>query len=242
MWFARKAVLACVLFLTGTVTCPAERILWAKGATHFGNECPPSKGGSCTLAHVVSPNHQLAVEVRRTRDDITFEMIRGSQHFRLLTPTGLDPELDWFVGMEILWAPDSSAVSLAWSETAITFASQIYVVKSTGPVAMDLGGVMADLGKEYPPCVGNVGPCPINRGGKDYNYLTVGWAAPHTVALMGEVGESSSFGHNMGKVNGYEVDTSSGRIVRVLKPKPFRQRWQSHMGWTFNVRNAEGLE
>lgn len=242
MRFAYKTALICLVFLTGAAGCSAERILWAKGATHFGHECPPSRADSCILANVASPDHQIALEVRRTRDDISFEVVRGTKHFRLSTPAGMDAEIGWYTGMEILWAPNSSAVSLAWSENAITLASQIYVMTPDGPIPMDLGAVMADLVKDYPPCVGNPGPCPINRDGKDYNYLTVGWAAPHTVALMGEVGESSSFGRNMAKVNGYEVDVPSGRIVRVLKPKAFKERWQSHMGWAFNVRNANGID
>jgi hypothetical protein len=242
MWFARKVIASCFLLLGFTFACSGESMRWAKGATHFGSECPPAKGDTCTLARVPSPDHRLSVVVRRTREEINFAVIRGAQRSQFAAPTELHQEVDWFTGMEVLWAPDSSAFSLAWSENAITNMSRIYVVKEGRPVAVDLAAVRADLVKDYPACVGVPDHCVVSRDGKDYNYLTVGWAAPHTVAIMGEVGESSSFGRTLGKVNGYEVDAASGKIVRVLKPGAFKRRWQSHMGWTFSVSNAMGVQ
>jgi hypothetical protein len=140
-----------------------------------------------------------------------------------------------FVQMEILWSPDSRAVSFAWNESAITQKSRIYTLKANGPKLVDLQTVLTDLSDAYPPCVGDPDPCRLSKSGADYNYLTVAWAAPHTVVLMGEVPGSSSFGRNMSQVKGYELDVVTGKIVAVLTPEVFKRRWQYRIGWDLRI-------
>ena len=136
-------------------------------------------------------------------------------------------------------APDSSAFSLSWNETAITDRSEVFVVQPEAVRRLDLKPVRESFARKHPLCLGVPAPCEVDQTGLSYNYITVAWAAPHMVVLMAEVPPSSSQGRNMGKVNGYEVDALTGQVSRVLSPAQFKRRWQAHLGWDFNVRDAE---
>jgi hypothetical protein len=99
--FAQTAISSCFLLLVCTSACSAESTLWAKGVTHCGIECPPANGDVCTLARVPSPNRQRVVEVRRTRDEITFALIDAAQRSQFPVPSGHHQEIDWFTAMDI---------------------------------------------------------------------------------------------------------------------------------------------
>ena len=176
----------------------------------------------------------------RSARGFAFEVIAGARHFKVSPASGMSADLDEpYIEMEALWAPDSSAFSLAWNETAITDRSEIYVLEAQGPRQVDLTPVREGFARKFPPCVGDPGPCAVDHNGRGYNYLTVAWAAPHTVVLMAGVPPSSSWGRDMGRVSGYEIDAITGRIMRVLTPVEFKKRWQSHLGWDFSVNAAE---
>lgn len=239
-----KGVWKILLFTTllipgsGFTRAYAEQVLWARGAVHFGHECP--KGSSdCVLAHVPSPDHKKVLIARRVGQAIRFEMVMRPRHipFRLEPYTEADLEGP-YIEMEALWSPDSSAVSLAWNESAITERSAIFVLGRHGARKIDLGCLQESFARRFPPCLGDPAPCAANRNGEDYNYLTVAWAAAHTVVLMAEVPPSSSWGENMGEVWGYEVNVSTGRVVREMPPASFKRRWQSHLGWDLRLSGA----
>ena len=218
----------------------AERIVWARGSVHFGHECkPPAE--SCQLAYVLAPNHRYAVRVARTKESLTVVVVEGVRRFPIPLAKDMNAEMDWFVEMEILWAPDSSAVSFAWNTSAITWSSQIYTVGPDGVRSVDLSEVRRRFVSTWPACVGVEGDCDVSTSGGSYNYLTVAWASPHTVVMMAEVPSSSSYGANLGRVVGYELDTKTDRIVRSMPPREFKRRWQSRMGWEFNLAAAGGL-
>lgn len=237
---------ACLMWIVGFVpllscySASAERFVWARGAVHFGNECkPPAE--SCRLAYVLAPNHQYAISVARTKDNLEVEVVEGAKHFQIPLAEEVGAEMDSFVEMEILWAPDSSAVSFAWSTSAITESSRIYAVGLDGVRSVNLAQVRDNFVRKWPPCVGVEGNCDASAFEKGYNYLTVAWASPHSVVLMAEVPSSSMYGANMGKVVGYEVDTETDKIVRSMTPREFKRRWRSRMGWKFDLAAAEGL-
>jgi hypothetical protein len=220
----------CVVIL-GSGVASAERIVWARGAVHFGHECPPP-AQHCRIAYVPSPNHRYALSVTIAGDVPSFEVLAGGKRYPLSPGS--------FVEMDALWAPDSSALSLAWNSNALMETTQIYTVDADGVHATAMAPVQTDFVRKFPPCVGNPPPCEIDASGKDYNYLTVAWSSPHTVVMMAEVPGSSRFGANLGGVTGYEVDARTGAILRVLKPREFKRRWQWRMGWNFNVADASG--
>ena len=210
----------------------AEKILWAKGARHFGYECP-NDGDTCALALVRSPNGKSTAKVSRQKGIEVFEIIEGSVHYRLPEVED-DPEVP-FVQMEILWSPDSAAVSFAWNSTAITDLTRIYVVGNGTPKLVDISPLIRDFVKQYPPCVGTVGPCDFSANAPDTNCLTVAWSRARTVVLMVEAPETGDYGSNMAQVDGYEFDTSNGQVVRKMDARSFKHRWQSHMGWRFRI-------
>jgi hypothetical protein len=222
--------LALVAVLFAPALGHAEKNIWAKGATHFGKECMPPKK-SCTLAYVKSPDGRKAVVVRIKDETPSIELAQDTATYPL-NPVDRDVP---FVEMEILWSPDSSAVSFAWNNTGITSSSRIYKLTSNGPRAVDLSPVMDTLARAYPPCVAVHERCDLSKSGEDYNYLTVAWSAPHTAVLMGEVPPSSQFGANLGQMEGFEVDASLGKVIRVLTASQFKREWQRHMGWHFRV-------
>jgi hypothetical protein len=52
---------------------------------------------------------------------------------------------------------------------------------------------------------------------------------------MAEVPSSSSYGGIMGQVEGYEIDSVSGRILKRLSATQFKTLWQSEMAFTMRI-------
>lgn len=232
-------LLLALTFSIGSSCASAEQTVWALGGVHFGHECP-NDNASCVLAHVASRDGKKIFVARRSAGAFHFEVLTKGAASQLHPAfrTGVDSD-ESYVEMGFLWAPDSSAFSLSWNETAITERSEVYVVGPQTLRKVDLTFMMRDFAKRFPPCVSDPAPCEIDRHGRFYNYLTVAWAAPHTVVMMAEVPPSSSWGRNLGEVSGYEVNALTGSVVRVMTAAEFKRRWQSHMGWNSTAPNAE---
>lgn len=223
---------AFLLLIPALASASAEHFTWAKGAHHFHAECPQDKS-RCTLARVLSPDHGSALLARVTDGVLTLSIVHGAKGYELVGTLGSMPPVD----LEVLWSPDSSAVSISWNETGITHKTEAFVVTPHGPRLLNLAPVMQDFSRDFPPCVEShdPGPCPYASNGSDANYLAVAWASPHTLVLMAEAGESSSYGKNLAQLEGYEIDASDGKILRELTAAAFKSRWQSHMGWRFRI-------
>lgn len=209
----------------------AETVVWANGATHFGHECKPPLT-SCTLASVKSPDGQNTAIVRIEKDGPIAEIRQGKTTYSLNWK--FDTEVP-FIEMEILWSPDSSAVSFAWNDTAVTQSSRIYNVSAKAPRQVNLHPVMKNFADIYPPCVGDPAPCRLSQSGEDYNYLTLAWSSPHTLVLMAEVPSTSSSGRNLGQLTGYEVNATTGRIVNVMGAGELKRYWQKKIGWNLRI-------
>jgi hypothetical protein len=230
-----KALVLLVIACSSSLLAHGQEDVWARGAVHFGNECADG-GQVCRLASVRSPDGNSIVEVRLSGDALVLRFSKGSAHFtttfRLTDALG-HSEID------LLWSLDSSAFSLTWSKNAYTESTQIFVVGGDGLVATDMSALHHAFALRYPPCAGKRAASYISRTGRDYNYVTVAAKAPHTFVMMAEVPPSSSYGAHMGKVLGYEVDAATGKILDVMRPREFKRRWQSHIGWKFELEGTE---
>jgi hypothetical protein len=158
----RGLCFALSLVATSTL-CGGQGIQWAKGATHFGYECPQAIS-DCTLISVASPDAKSIARVSVAKYVPVVEIITADKRYPLKFLS--DKEVP-FVDMEILWSPDSSAVSFAANDSAISNFSHIFTLTPTGPREVDLSPVMMNMAKEYPPCVGYRDPCVISRTGKE---------------------------------------------------------------------------
>jgi hypothetical protein len=52
---------------------------------------------------------------------------------------------------------------------------------------------------------------------------------------MAEVPSNSEYGGIMGQLEGYEIDSASGRILKRLSATQMKARWQSEMAFTMTI-------
>ena len=125
----RIAASVGLLWLSRAPDAGAEAIVWAKGAAHFGHECAPP-ATNCTLAQVPSPDRRHVLRVSRAGERFRYEIVTDSARESLHPGSDRGADLEEpYVEMEVLWAPDSTAASLSWNETAITDRTEVYVRK-----------------------------------------------------------------------------------------------------------------
>jgi hypothetical protein len=63
------------------------------------------------------------------------------------------------------------------------------------------------------------------------NVAAIRWTErSNRLLMMAWVPDSSSFGANLGRYNGYEVETRTGRILRRYDQREFKQRFGKYCG------------
>jgi hypothetical protein len=221
-------------FLIALPLQAATRPIWGRGATIFGRECPPAHP-ACTLAYVTSPNKELTIAAKLKDDVLTLTLADGMKTFDIKLS---DDEFYW-VDTEVLWSPDSSAFSLTGNPNGYTNQTQLYRVTSTGPQLVNISPIQREMGSTYPPCIGMTNPdvefCNSIRDGSGYNYATFAWTSAHTAVIMAEVTPTGGYGKYLGQIRGYELDVSTGQIIRTMDARELKRRWQRCMAWKLRI-------
>jgi len=93
--------------------------------------------------------------------------------------------------------------------------------------------------KSFPPCrakYADANECAgLAQHPEDVNVAAVDWTrGSSAIVVMAEMPCSSRFGGIMCQVLGYELDASTGRILRRMQPRVFAKEWQPSMAWKFH--------
>ncbi len=187
----------------------------------------PSPNGKYEIACNVIPKEQKVSEsVSETLEAPACELVGPQRR----TP------IDLQVGPEALWAPDSDAVAITHSRGGAlgTYQVLIYRPASTGPVEIATA-VRRDLARRFPACVG--GGCTVAqqkrmRKRSDWvNVAAIRWMNnSDRLLMMAWVPDSSAFGANLGKFNGYVVESRTGRILNRYSEAEFKKKFRKDCG------------
>lgn len=146
--------------------------------------------------------------------------------------------IDLQVGPEALWAPDSDAVAITHSRGGALGTYQVLIYRPEVDGAHDIAtAVRRDLAHRYPACIGSQAGCTaqqrlqMQRDPSWVNVAAIRWIEnSDQLLMMAWVPDSSAFGANLGRHQGYLVDTHTGRILRRYSELEFKRRFQKDCG------------
>jgi hypothetical protein len=130
------------------------------------------------------------------------------------------------VADEVLWSPDSKALLINGSDGG-EGPEYIYVYHLGEPDSrpLDVAAAQEDMLKGFPPCKAKHAPKDCTLSGEDINVIAVDWThGSSAVLVLAEMPCSSSVGGIMRQVLDYELEVSSGRILRRMEAKEFAAR------------------
>jgi hypothetical protein len=237
---ASIVIFSATFFAETSSKTPAARseiTTWSRAA----HPLPYAVGPDPSLfnARVPSPNGKYEIACNSVPRE---QKVSDSVSERLDAPScelvgpGKRTAIDLKVGPEALWAPDSDAVAITHSNGGAlgTYQVLIYRPDSNGPVEI-ASAIRKDLAQRFPACVG--GGCTadqrqqMHRNHDWVNVAAIRWMEKSDRLLMiAWVPDSTAFGANLGKYNGYIVDAHSGRILNRYSEPDFKKRFRKYCG------------
>jgi hypothetical protein len=208
---------------------------WSRAAHPLPNALMPDPG--LRTARVPSPNgkYEIACNLLPKVQTVSNSEMLNAPSCELVAP-GKRMPIDLQVGPEALWAPDSDAVAITHSDGGAlgTYHVLIYRPESDDQVEL-ASAVRQDLARRFPACAGR--GCTAEerrrlRKNSDWvNVAAIRWMEnSRRLLMMAWVPDSSSFGANLGKYNGYVVDARNGRILNRYSEQEFQKKFRKYCG------------
>lgn len=234
-------VIASTLFAaTNTKTAAFEQVTtWSRSA----HPLPYAVNADPALrnARIPSPNGKYEIACNSVPHE---QQVSASESETLESPSceivapGKRVPIDLKVGPEALWAPDSHAVAITQSLGGAIGTYQVLIYRPQQSGAHDVSTeVRHDLAKKYPACVGSIAGCSaeqrrqMRRDPSWVNVAAIKWMAKSDeLLMMAWVPDSSAFGANLGKRQGYVVDAHTGRILRRYSEAEFSKKFRKYFG------------
>jgi len=142
---------------------------------------------------------------------------------------------------EVLWSTDSSSLLINGSDGGegpeYVF---VYRVGEADSRPLDVIAAQRDMVQSFPLCKAtDAAPedcASLAEHPEEINVAAIEWTrGASAVVVMAEMPCSSRFGGVMCQVKGYEIEASSGKILRAMEAKEFAHRWQRSMAFKFHV-------
>jgi hypothetical protein len=145
------------------------------------------------------------------------------------------------VDQEIEWSPDSKNFFINGSDGGegpeyVT----VYRIGDPNGIPLNLIAAQRDMVKTFPPCEAKDAEpkacADLAEHPEEINVDAIDWTqGSSAIVVMAEMPCSSRYGGIWCQVLGYEVDVSTGKILRRMEAREFAQRWQHSMAWKFHV-------
>lgn len=239
-WLIALALAVASISLAETNSNPSSATgravtTWSRAA----HPLPNALNADPTLrsARVPSPNgkYEIACSVTAQVQQVSDSEAEDIPSCELVG-SGKRMPIDLKVGPEALWSPDSDAVAVTHSDGGAlgTYHVLVYRPEDNAPVEL-ASAVRKDLARRFPACVG--GGCTaeerrrMRRSSDWVNVAAIRWMEnSDRLLLMAWVPDSSGFGANLGKYNGYLVDAHTGRILNRYSQEEFQKRFRKYCG------------
>ncbi|ABF43419.1 hypothetical protein Acid345_4419 [Candidatus Koribacter versatilis Ellin345] len=187
----------------------------------------PSPNGKYEIACNVIPKEQKVSEaVSETLDAPNCELVGAQRR----TP------IDLGVGPEALWSPDSDAVAVTHSSGGAIGPYHVLIYRPQNAVPQEIAtAVRKDLARRFPACLG--GGCTaaeqkkLRKSSDWVNVAAIRWMeSSDRLLMMAWVPDSSAFGANLGRFNGYVVDARTGHILNRYSEADFKKKFKKYCG------------
>ena len=242
-----KTASALALVLSFSVSAPAGKPIYAKKAVGFPIRCWSDQIKECRALHIPSPDGQSVVRIGYHKEMIGRDFILlASFQITQKDGTRTDVGAPGLVEGELLWSPDSRSFLINWSN-ALQGEQGVEVYRlndlSSGGGNGEWRNVVAaaqrDMLKSFPPCQAkNSDPqdcANLLNHPEAVDVAAVAWTRRSSaIVVLAEIPCSSRFGGIMCEVLGYELDASTGKILRRMDPKEFAREWQPSLAWKFH--------
>jgi len=232
--------LATALMLV-TASAGSDAAIWAKSGIEIEGLCDGSM--PVVSPPVKSPDKTAEVALRcktLNRDDaeIALTVRHAGRVLEILLPMTVR---DRWRPQELLWSPDGQQFIVNGGQNAYAgYAFVVIDLRDPNPTAKEItASAQRDMVRRYPPCKAakrDEDFCRRMERDPDFNMSAITWTRDsHSVIVMGEVPSSSGYGGIMGQVEGYEIDSASGRILTRLGATELKSRWQSEMAFRMTI-------
>jgi hypothetical protein len=246
--YGAKVLAALILVLSSSSWAAAGRGVYARKAVAFPTRCWPDQVKECRALRLPSPDGHSAVSVRyhkeamRNGDFVLLASLQVTQK----DGTSIELDAPGLVEAELLWSPDSSSFLINWSNAGMGDQGvEIYRLgelrKQTGGEAHSvIAAAQRDMLERFPPCrARDADPkdC-VNLANhpEAVDVAAVDWMrGSSAIIVVAEIPCSSRYGGIMCEVLGYELDASTGKILRRMQPREFAGEWQHSMAWRFHL-------
>jgi hypothetical protein len=244
-----KIALVFLLTLPASLPLPAAKPVYAKKAVGFPTRCWSDAVRECRALRIPSPDGRTSVAVTYHK----MPLQRGDYILRasllVIQKDGTRVELEprGMVEAELLWSPDSTSFLVNSSDGGegpqFVEIYRLHDLKgdpgyAEGPSSL-VAAAQHDMVKSFPPCRAKDADAKECAGLAEHpesiNVAGVDWTrGSSAIVVMAEIPCSSRFGGVMCQVLGYELDASTGRILRRMQPREFAKEWQPSMAWKFH--------
>lgn len=235
-------VAACPLLAESNFKPMSDRTevtTWSRSAHPLPQSLNPD--AALRNTRIPSPNGKYAIacngvpQERRVSDSLSEMQEATSCEF--VAPDKRVP-IDLEIGPEALWASDSDAVAITHSRSGALGTYQVLIYRPENNRAADISSaVRRDLARRFPACAGTLAGCTAEQRRamrKDVTWVNVAairWMEKSDRLLMlAWVPDSSAFGANLGRYNGYVVDARDGRILSRYSQNEFKRRFKKYCG------------
>jgi hypothetical protein len=232
--------LATTLMLV-TASAGSDAAIWARSGIPIEGTCDGSMPAVSPPVKSPDKTTEVALECKTlNRDDaeIALTVRHAGRVWEIALPMTVR---DRWRPQELLWSPDGQLFMVNGSENA--YAGNAFVVidlRDPNPTAKEITeSAQRDMVKRFPPCkAANREESLCQRMERDphFNMSAITWTRDsHSVVVMAEVPSNSAYGGIMGQVEGYEIDSASGRILKRLSATELKARWQSEMAFRMRI-------
>jgi hypothetical protein len=232
-----RRLLPCFLVFQTALLLAAEKPTWSRYATRL----TPCFSAELIICHSASSPGDGKIVALRTilkYDDLSGELIvqaTQDKNFSL----AVDPDWNLWHGVDALWSPRSNYLVVTGDLNAYTESTRVYEVTRSGVKLLDVfREANADMLQSFRPCKAfNIDREDCERQERDpfFNFAAIAWSGPSSLVIMSEVPCSSNYGGFMCQIMGYEIDVSTGHILRRMDARQFKAQWQHAMAWSFRV-------
>jgi hypothetical protein len=235
------------LVLLSPVSAPARKPVYARKATGFPTRCWRDQIKECRPLQIPSPDGLSVVRVSYHRENLDGANFILRASLQITEKDGSRVEIDapGLVEAELLWSPDSSSFLINWSNSlqgdqgiAIYRLSRLKSDLTQTEYQSVIAAAQVDMIESFPPCRAkdaDAQDCTSLANHPEYvDVAAVAWTrGSSAIIVMAEMPCSSRFGGVMCQVLGYELDSTSGKILRRMQPEEFARAWQPSMAWKF---------
>ena len=232
--------LAATLMLV-TASAGSDAATWAKSGIEIEGTCDGPM--PVVSPPVKSPDKTAEVALRcktlnRDNAEIALTIRHAGRVLEIPLPMTVR---DGWRPQELLWSPEGKQLIVNGSQNAYAgYAFVVIDLRDPNPTAKEITeSAQWDMVRRFPPCKAAKHErelCRRVEHAPHFNMSAITWTRDsHSLVVMAEVPSSSAYGGIMGQVEGYEIDSGSGRILERLGATELKARWQSEMAFRMEI-------